>query len=46
MSKADFRIHLADAYELLNEKGLGATDYIFFRIETLKNGNGMECFLV
>lgn len=45
MSEADFRTHLLDAYELLEENGLDSTDYLFFRIEAWKNGNGMECFL-
>lgn len=45
MCEADFRIHLTDAYEVLNKKGINSTDYIFFRIEAWKNGNGMECFL-
>lgn len=45
MNEAEFREHLNEAYELLQEKGIESTDYVLFRIEKWKNGNGMECFL-
>lgn len=45
VNEAEFRAHLNNAYDLLQENDIVSTDYLFFRIEKWKNGNGMECFL-
>lgn len=45
LTEAQFREELDEAYNLLIEEGKKTTDYVFFRVEAWKNGNGMECFL-
>jgi len=44
-NEADFKNKLKEAYDLLTKKDLRSTDYLFFRIEVWKKGNGMESFL-
>lgn len=44
-SEPIFNKEIQAAYDILRENHLKSTDYIIFRIEAWKNGNGMECFL-
>lgn len=44
-SESEFREFMEKSYVTLNDNNLESTDYVFFRIEAWKNGNGMECFL-
>lgn len=44
-SEKQFSVFLSKSYEKLISANKKTTDYIFFKVETWKNGNGMECFL-
>lgn len=44
-SESEFRKTMEKAYDVLESNGIETTDFLFFRIEAWKNGNGMECFL-
>ena len=44
-SESDFRNKIQSVYQNLTRQGIKTTDFIIFRIESWKNGNGMECFL-
>ena len=44
-SEKEFRSETEKIYNMLTENKLSPTDFIVFRIEGWKNGNGMECFL-
>lgn len=41
----DFSQHLKESYNTLISNNIDPSDYIIFRIETWKKGNGMESFL-
>ena len=45
MTEKEFTENLENAYSTLLNSKQNPTDYLFFRIEIWKNGNGMECFL-
>lgn len=44
-SEEEFCREMKKSYELLEQNNIKTTDFMFFRIEAWKNGNGMECFL-
>lgn len=45
MDEAQYREDMKNAYDTLAENHIPSTDFLFFRIEAWKKGNGMECFL-
>ena len=44
-SEKEFRSEIEKIHNILTENKLEPADFIVFRIEGWKNGNGMECFL-
>lgn len=44
-NESEFREYMEKVYVTLNDNDIESTDYLFFRIEAWKKGNGMECFL-